>query len=311
MSEHTPPPITLAFRNLLLLTSVMAFLLIVLGGIVCVTNASQGCPDWPGCYGRIVPPPQTDAIIEYSHRLVAGLTILLIIASASFGWWRYRSIRWVVRPLLLAVFLAFVVAAFGAFAVLTGLSRGYAALDLGSALLVLAMVLIAGVMTVRRFHNPSIPDRLQLHSSISRLAFWTTVLVYSIFLTGVLVAEPGAIERCVGWPIIGPQMISSGTLGGLQILRRVVEVLATIMIITLVYRILRFPDSPWGTRRFAWITLVALGLAWLLGWGLLIFGFSLGLLVAYVMAVVVLYSALVIITVHAAIPRIGTHPDVN
>jgi hypothetical protein len=123
----------------------------------------------------------------------------------------------------------------------------------------------------------------------------------------VLVAEPGAIERCVGWPIVGPQMISAGALGGLQILRRVIEVFATILIITLTYRVVRLPEAPLGIRRFAWIALVALGLAWLLGWALLIFGFQLGLLIAYVTAAVALFSALVILSVLTAIP--STEPD--
>ena len=75
----TDPPtgsarITRRHRNLVVAAAVMTTLLVVLGGIVCATESGAGCPDWPGCYGRIVPPPQVNAVIEYTHRLVAGLT---------------------------------------------------------------------------------------------------------------------------------------------------------------------------------------------------------------------------------------------
>jgi heme A synthase len=173
------------------------------------------------------------------------------------------------------------------------------------------MVLVAAVMTVSQYRDPSIPNRLQLHSPISHLAFWTTALVYLVLLSGVLVAEPGAIERCVGWPIAHPQMISEGALGGYQVLRRALEVFATVLILALAYRITRSPEASRSTRRFIWILLVALGLAWLLGWALLIFGFQLGLLIAYVTAAVVLYSALVVITVCVALPTNERAPSAS
>ena len=66
----------------------MTYLLITMGGIVCVTGSGRACPDWPGCYGRIVPLMRTDAVIEYLHRLVAALTSPFIIAAAVVGWWK-------------------------------------------------------------------------------------------------------------------------------------------------------------------------------------------------------------------------------
>ena len=84
--------ITRQHRYLLLTAAVMTYLLITTGGIVCVTESGLGCPDWPGCYGRILPPKRMDAIIEYTHRLVAALTSPVIIAAAIVGW-RSRSIQ--------------------------------------------------------------------------------------------------------------------------------------------------------------------------------------------------------------------------
>ena len=137
----------------------MTTLLIALGGIVCATESGAGCPDWPGCYGRIVPPPQVNAVIEYTHRFVAALTTPLILAAAWVSWRRTRTIRWLVRPLLVAIPFLFAVIVFGAFAVLTGLPRLVAVLDLGSALITSALVLTAAVVAFTRHADPALPDR--------------------------------------------------------------------------------------------------------------------------------------------------------
>jgi hypothetical protein len=74
MPESTPL-IGKNYTNLMLAASVMATLMVIMRGVVCVTESGPGCPDWPGCYGRPVPPPRQGAIIEYSRRVSAGLGI--------------------------------------------------------------------------------------------------------------------------------------------------------------------------------------------------------------------------------------------
>ena len=132
-------PVSNWHRSLLLTAAVLTYLLVTLGGIVCVTDASQGCPDWPGCYGQLVPPMRIDSILEYAHRVLAALASLSIVAAAVAGWRRTRAIRWLRWPPTIAVVLLLVVIVLGAMVVLRGLTPGLAALDLGSALLVLAL----------------------------------------------------------------------------------------------------------------------------------------------------------------------------
>jgi len=83
--------------------------LLMLGAWVRLTDAGLGCPDWPGCYGKLTPVHATEQIAEavaqqggehgpvsmgkawseMGHRYVASLLGLMIIAIAVLAWrWR-------------------------------------------------------------------------------------------------------------------------------------------------------------------------------------------------------------------------------
>ena len=84
------------FKKLLLLTTITAFCLVVLGAYVRLSDAGLGCPDWPGCFGTLSVPESQSAIEnaelnfptqrvetdkawkEMIHRYVAGFLGIMI-----------------------------------------------------------------------------------------------------------------------------------------------------------------------------------------------------------------------------------------
>ena len=205
-STSPHPPITAWHRNLLAAAAVVIILLIAMGGVLCATHSIRTCPDWPGCFGKIIPPLETSPILEYTHRLLAALGGLLILSSAIAGLARTPRLRWISWPPLAAIPLLVVVSTFGALVVLRGISPGWAAVDLGTALLVGALLVTSAVAAHARGARPDLPDRLAFHSPFARLALATFGLVYLVFVSGVLVAGPDSITACLGWPIYSPSL---------------------------------------------------------------------------------------------------------
>ena len=222
--------------------ALMVYVLVLSGGIVCITDASHGCPDWPTCHERWFPPNQVDSIIEYSHRLLTPLTLPFLIAAAVVAWRRYRSERWIFIPTMGAIVCLVVVVFFGALVILKGLPRGWAAADLGTALMALAMMVTASSGVSARFRSPEKDPRPSVTTGVAGLALTTSATVYVVLVSGVLVSRPGALMRCLNWP--GPVGLGmpEDLFGWLYLLRFSLGVLASVLIVALVAQV-------WRTHR--------------------------------------------------------------
>src|SRR3954449_10495392 len=86
------------FRRLADLTAVVTFLLIVVGGIVRVSQSGLGCgpggsgtKGWPLCGGQVIPfVGNENRVIEFSHRFLATVVVILI---GLLCWRAYKHLR--------------------------------------------------------------------------------------------------------------------------------------------------------------------------------------------------------------------------
>ena len=81
---HEPPSsasarrLAAGFATLLVLT----FGLIVLGALVRANDAGLACPDWPLCFGELLPRFDVKVAFEWSHRAIAGTVALCFAGRA-------------------------------------------------------------------------------------------------------------------------------------------------------------------------------------------------------------------------------------
>src|SRR4029453_3783888 len=96
-------------RRLVLATGLGTFVLIIVGGVVRVSDSGLGCGPggsgfhgWPFCNGRGVPNGDINTIVEYTHRALAGAVSIMILVLVVMAW-RHRQFLPVTVALLILI----------------------------------------------------------------------------------------------------------------------------------------------------------------------------------------------------------------
>jgi heme A synthase len=136
-------------RRLVLATAIATFVLIIVGGVVRVSDSGLGCGPagsgfhgWPFCNGDVVPGMDLNSVVEYTHRALAGVVSIMIVSIVVLAW---RSHREYLVPAVALLGLILAQAALGGATVEDNLEEAYVAAHLG-----LAMLLLGGLLYLYR-----------------------------------------------------------------------------------------------------------------------------------------------------------------
>ena len=130
-------------RRLALVTALTTFALIIVGGVVRVSDSGLGCgpagsgfSGWPFCNGDLVPGINLNSIIEYTHRALAVIVGFMILALFVQAYRKQRDLLPATGALLALVAIQ---GALGGLTVEENLEELYVAAHLGLAMLLLGL----------------------------------------------------------------------------------------------------------------------------------------------------------------------------
>lgn len=203
------------YKKLVFVTTLLALCVVVLGAYVRLSDAGLGCPDWPGCYGRLSPHHAADEIAravavhpdgpvsthkawkEMIHRYFAAALGLLIAIIALWAW--RKRVALAQSPVLPAVLLGLVIfqALLGMWTVTERLKPFIVSAHLLGGMLTLALLAwLTMTQLSAGYRIDSAPDgRLQRWAGLGLL------LVLAQIALGGWVSSNYAALACAGFPL--------------------------------------------------------------------------------------------------------------
>ena len=214
-------------------------LLMAVGSATRVMNAGLACPDWPLCYGQLVPTQQMNlqVFLEWFHRLDAGLIGLSTLGLAGSSWWYRKQLpHWLPWATTFGLSLILAQGALGAFTVTELLRFDIVTAHLGTALLFFITLLSIGTILLPVPQSPSLPV-----SPSPYLPLTAAIFVYIQSILGGLVGSQWALHQCFGNSELCTVM-NSHIIG---------VVPATLSCVTVIFTVWRNSNSPRFCRNLA------------------------------------------------------------
>jgi heme a synthase len=167
--------------------------LMALGSATRVMNAGLSCPDWPLCYGTLVPSAQMNlqVFLEWFHRLVAS-SIGFVTLGLTVACWGYRKALpgWLPISMTLSLGIVILQGILGGLTV-TQLLR----FDIVTAHLATGLLFFCSMAVISSFITPyqgtGVAGNLYLYGGVAALC------IYLQSVLGALVASRWAVHQCL------------------------------------------------------------------------------------------------------------------
>ncbi len=182
------------------ITVVWTLGLLWLGSVVHATESSLACPDWPTCFGTMVPEMTGGVFWEHLHRLVAGGLILFFAAATWLALRETPRFRWIRGGGMLGLGLLLVQAVLGGITVLFRLPDAVSTSHLGLALLFLALATVLAVVSSRGWERGAGPAQAS-RGLLRSLTVLAAILAFLQSLVGGAVRHTDAGMACPDVPL--------------------------------------------------------------------------------------------------------------
>ena len=233
------------FPAMAIATLVSSLLAVTMGGVVRVTGSGLGCPDWPLCYGQVIPPWVLESWLEYIHRLsaaVAGAFTALMVASAIA---RFGARGVTMQLVALSAVLIVVQAGFGAYTVLTEISPIVALIHtaIATSLVGVLAIVVARTTTPIRPQSPE-ADHDNSWSGFRRLIVLLAAAAFVVILSGAYVTRTeGASLACTSIPLCGNSIFGTAPVQWVHMIHRVAAFLVGVVMVVAFVRALKLGHS--------------------------------------------------------------------
>lgn len=249
----------------------LTFMLVLVGVLVRTTGSGLGCGtaggwhDWPLCDGGVVPPLVVHSIIEYSHRILAFLVTIGVVALATVVGRSAELRQRFGKGVSLVAVLLLVQVVLGALTVRMllpdkSIDPGFVVAHLATAMAFFGTLLVLA-LSARKTMAPAASPTIAVPRHVVALAGLATAGVYLQVLLGGAVASNNAGLACPDFPLCNGQWAPTfDGLVGLMVMHRLGAYTVVLLVVAFVAVGLRHAGA--ARRGAAWaLFLVALQFA--------------------------------------------------
>ena len=180
-------------RLLLFAVLIWTLALLLLGSIVHATGSSLACPDWPTCFGTMMPEMKGGVFWEHLHRLWAGALVLLFAAAVIVQRVTLPERRDLLRMGVLGLGLLIVQSVLGGLTVIYRLPDAISTSHLALAFLFLALVTVMLVRTGAGAGGGG--------GGARRAGLWAAAMIFAQSIVGALVRHTDSGMACPDVPL--------------------------------------------------------------------------------------------------------------